>query len=90
MHIILVKTVPTHAQQARLTYKYHNINQKLQRANASIWFNKVCRAEQLQPIYINIRVNGDNRRNHQTKLAAVKYRINLELKYKCMCWYSVY
>jgi hypothetical protein len=25
-------------------------------------FNKVCRAEQLQPIYVNIRVNGDNRK----------------------------
>jgi hypothetical protein len=33
------------AQQAELTHKYHNIKQKLQRANASIWFNKVCRAE---------------------------------------------
>jgi hypothetical protein len=65
------------AQQAGLTDIYHNIKQKLQRANASIWFNKVCRAEQLQPIYVNIRVNGDNRRNHQTKLAK-----------KCMCWYS--
>jgi hypothetical protein len=36
----------------------------------------VCRAEQLQPIYVNIRVNGDNKRNHQTKLAAVKYKKN--------------
>ena len=63
------------AQPAGLIYKYHNIKQKLQRANASILFNKVCRVKQLQPIYVNIRVNGDNRRNHQTKLAAVKYRI---------------
>ena len=69
------------AQQAGLIYKYHNIKQKLQRANVSILFNKACRAEQLQPIYVNIRVNGDNRRNHQTKLSAVKYRINLELQH---------
>jgi hypothetical protein len=52
------------AQQAKPIYKYQNIKQKLQRANASIWFNKVCRAEQLQPSYINIQVKGDNNNAH--------------------------
>jgi hypothetical protein len=43
------------------------IKEKLQRTNASIWFNKVCKAEQLQPQYINVKVNGTSKRSHDTK-----------------------
>jgi hypothetical protein len=69
------------AQQARIIYKYRNTKEKLLRTNASIWFNKTCKAEHLQPRYINIKVNGNNRRSHNTKNAALKYRIDLELKH---------
>jgi hypothetical protein len=42
-------------QQARLVYGYRNTKEKLLKTNASIWFNKVCRTEQLQPRYNNIK-----------------------------------
>ena len=45
------------AQQASQTYKHRNIKVKLQKTNAAIWFNKICRAEKLQPTYINIKVS---------------------------------
>ena len=69
------------AQQAWLVYRYRNIKEELLKINASIWFNKVCRNEQLQPRYISIKVNSYNRRSQNTKQAAVKYRINVELKH---------
>jgi hypothetical protein len=69
------------AQQARLIYKYRNIEGKLQKTIASVWYNEICRAEQLQPKYINIRVNGNSRRSLNTKNTAVKYRIDQELKH---------
>jgi hypothetical protein len=46
------------AQQARMVYGYRNIKEKLLKTNASIWFNKICRSEQLQPKYVNIKVFG--------------------------------
>jgi hypothetical protein len=64
------------AQQARLIYKYRIINEKLQKPIASIWYSKICIAEQLQPKYIHITVTGNNRRSPNTKNTAVKYRIN--------------
>jgi hypothetical protein len=71
------------AQQARIVYKHQNIKRKLLKTDVSIWsiwFNKIYRAEHLQPKY-NIRINGNNRRSQSTKQAAIKHRINLELKY---------
>ena len=46
------------AKQAKLIPNYRNIKEKPQRTNASIWFNKVCKAEQLQPQYINVKISG--------------------------------
>jgi hypothetical protein len=45
------------AQQARIVYKHQNIKRKLLKTNASVWFNKICTAEHLQPKYTNIRYN---------------------------------
>lgn len=69
------------AQQARKVYQHQNTKKKLLRTNASIWFNKICRHENLQPKYIDIKISGNNKRSHTTKQAAVKHRINLELKH---------
>jgi hypothetical protein len=69
------------AKQAKLIRNYRNIKEKLQRTNASIWFNKVCKAEQLQPQYVNVKTSGTSKRSHDTKKAAIRYRINAELKY---------
>jgi hypothetical protein len=37
--------------------------------------------QQLEPKYIEIKVNGNNIRSHLTKKEAIKYRINAELKH---------
>jgi hypothetical protein len=69
------------AQQAKSAYNYRNTKEKLHKTLASIWFNKICKMEQLTPKYIHVTVNGNNRKSLNTKNAAVKYRINQELKY---------
>jgi hypothetical protein len=48
------------AQQAKTTYHHHNIKKRLLKTNAAIWFNKVCRNENLQPKYIDIKINTHN------------------------------
>jgi hypothetical protein len=75
------------AQQAKSAYSYRKIKEKLHKTNASIWFNKICKMEQLSPKYIHITVNGNNRQSLNTKKAAIIYRINQELKflYKKKC-----
>jgi hypothetical protein len=69
------------AQQARTIYNFRNIKVKLQKTIASIWFNKICKSEQLQPKYIHIKISGHNKRSQDTKTTAVKYRINQEIKH---------
>jgi hypothetical protein len=69
------------AKQAKCIHNYRNIKKKLQRSNASIWFNKVRRSEHLEPKYIEIKINGNSERSHITRKAAIKYRINAELKH---------
>jgi hypothetical protein len=69
------------AKQAKCIRNYRNIKKKLLRSNASIWFNKVCKAEHLQPKYIDIKTNGTNKRSQNTKKAAITHRINAELKH---------
>jgi hypothetical protein len=59
MHGEKVKII--NAQQARVSYNYKNMKQKLLKTNSAIWFNKVCRQEQLQPNYIHINVNGPSK-----------------------------
>jgi hypothetical protein len=39
---------------------YVNIKEKLLKTKASIWFNKICKIEQLSPKHIHITVNGNN------------------------------
>ena len=50
--------------------------------HAAILYNKTCRIKQLIPTYVNIRVNGNNPRGQRTKNAAIRYRINQELKFQ--------
>jgi hypothetical protein len=50
------------AQQARLTYKYQNIKEKLLKTNVSIWFNKICKANESVfswLIYSELRMHGE-------------------------------
>jgi hypothetical protein len=43
------------AKQAKETYEYRNIKQKLHKTTAAIWFNKTCRERGIKPNYINIK-----------------------------------
>lgn len=59
-YIIAQCTVMDHvklinAKQAETTYGYKNIREKLQRAHASIWFNKMCLLNHLMPNYIKMK-----------------------------------
>jgi hypothetical protein len=54
-HIKMIK-----AQQAKATYTYKNTKERLLKTNTAIWFDKMCRSNQLTPKYINITINGNN------------------------------
>ena len=45
---------------AKPTHQFKNINIKLYKTNAAIWYNKMCRLKQLTPNYIHVKVNGNN------------------------------
>jgi hypothetical protein len=60
---------------------YLYIKEKLHKTKASIWFNKICKTEQLSPNYIHITVNGNNQKSTKTKNMAIKYRLTQEIKY---------
>ena len=68
------------AKQAREINNYQKTKQKLLKAKAAIWFNKECRNKQLQPKYIQIKIKGNNKQNQNTKTAAIKFRLNQEIK----------
>jgi len=70
------------AQQARIiNNNYKNIKLKLLNANAAILFNKMFRAKQLKPDYINIRINGKTPQDKKTTANAIRFRINQEIKF---------
>jgi hypothetical protein len=73
-----IKIVET--QQARIYNSYKNTKLKLLKTNAVIWHNKICKTKQLMPKYIHIKINRNNTHSKNTKTAATKYRLNLEIK----------
>ena len=79
MHSMYIKTVE--AQQARMYNTYKNMKLKLLKTNATMWYNKICKAKQLMPKYIFIKINGNNTQSKMTTIAAIKYRFNQEIKF---------
>jgi hypothetical protein len=69
------------AQQAKTFNHFKNTKEKLLKTNAAIWFNKMCRTQQLCPKYVQIKVSGNNHRSQQTKQHAIKHRINQKIKF---------
>jgi hypothetical protein len=69
------------AQKTKIIHAYENTKQKLHRTNAAIWFNKVCRSNNLIPSYIKITINTHIKLCYNTVNAAITYRINQELKF---------
>ena len=69
------------AQQTKLYNTYKNTKLKLLKTNAAIWFKKMCRANRLTTKYFNIRINDNKQQTRKTRLAAIKYRINQEIRF---------
>jgi hypothetical protein len=65
----------------RTLYNYKKTKEELLRTNAAIWFNKICKTDQLTPKCIHITVGGSNRQSKNTKHAAIKYRLNQEIRF---------
>lgn len=68
-------------QHARIITSDKNVQLKLQKAIAAIWFNTISREKNLTPKCIHTKVNGNNVQNRNTKLAAMKYRLYQEIKF---------
>jgi hypothetical protein len=45
------------AVQAKYVNQFNNIEEGLYKTNASIWYKKICRQQQLTPNYISVKVN---------------------------------
>ena len=69
------------AQQAKLTHTYKISKLKLLKCKACIWFNKQCKVNNLTPKYAHFNTKSHNDRDRKTKLMAVKYRVNQEIKF---------
>jgi hypothetical protein len=69
------------AQQAELINIYHNTRLKLQKTSVAVWHSKTCRSKQLQPKHIQIKINGNSQWSTNMKQAAIKYRLNQEIKF---------
>jgi len=69
------------AQKAKIIHAYENTKQKLRRTNAAIWFNKVCRSNNLTNSYIKITINAHIKQCYNTMNAAITYRINQKVKF---------
>ena len=70
MHNTYIKV--TDAQQAIMYNIYKETKLKLQKKNVAIWFNTICKAKQLAPKYIHIKVKGKNIQRKKAKTAANK------------------
>ena len=69
-------------KKSRQIYRYKNTKLRLYKNNAAIGFNKTCKAKQLTPTYVNIKIKADNPRFHKTKNPAVRYTTNQQLKFQ--------
>ena len=50
-------------QQAKISNIYKNTKLKLLKTNTAIWFNKMCKAKDLKPGYINVKINGNTQQD---------------------------
>jgi hypothetical protein len=74
-----VKTI--YAQQTKLNNNYTNTKYKLLKKKAAMWFTKIRGSSHLTPKHVNIRIKGNNQRNKNIKITAVKYRLNKEIRF---------
>ena len=48
--------------------------------NAAILLNKIRKTKHLIPKYFSIKIKENSRQNKNTRIAAIRYRINQEIK----------
>ena len=78
------KNIKLHnAEQAKQVYQYKNTKIKLYKNNASIWYNKTCRAKQIIPTYANVKMKEAVR--SEPVYCADVYR---ERRYQMLCEYN--
>ena len=58
------------AQQTRMHNIYKNSKLKLLKPIAAIWYQKICKAKQLTPIYTHTTFNGNKIQSKKTRKAA--------------------
>jgi hypothetical protein len=51
------------AQQAKLAHTYKNIKLKILKCNASIWFNRQCKVNNLTPKYAQFNTKSQNEKH---------------------------
>jgi hypothetical protein len=78
MHVIESFKI-IYAQQAKTISSFKHAKLKLLKTNAVIWFNKICRINQLTRKYVTIKIKGNRQQNKNTKLAAIRYKLGLRL-----------
>jgi hypothetical protein len=69
-HIILVNV-----QEAKSKICLQNYKSKVLKTKADIWFDKMCRINELNPKYINIAIKGNKQQGINAKRMATTYRI---------------
>jgi hypothetical protein len=83
MHGETVKLIS--AQQAK-PYNFKKTKLKLLKTKAAIWYNKICRDNQLQPAYINFKTKGnkqqDRKNNNQRHKTSNQSRNQIPLQEK--------
>jgi len=80
MHGATIRFI-VNAQQAKLNNIYKDTKLKLLKTNAAIWLNKMCKAKQLKPKYINVKISGQKPQDKKTTTNAIRFRINQEIKF---------
>jgi len=71
----------TNAKQAKVIHEYKNIERRLHKTTATIWYNKTCKTK-LTPKYFTINISHNSRQSIDTQKAATHYRINQEIKFQ--------
>jgi hypothetical protein len=64
-------------------FHFKNINSRLYKTNAAIWYSKTCKDKKMTPNYMHIRVNGNNTCSKVARNKAIRHRLNQEIKFLC-------
>ena len=69
------------AKQAKNFFEYKNNKRKMNKINAAILYNKMCKLKGITPSYINIKINGNNKQTQRSKETAIRHRLNQEIRF---------